>query len=156
MWRNFGPKIAKKPTFLTRFLLLAEPLCFSLHRSLLPQPPPPPSFCTPPYPPTQIYIGGGSTTATITIVSLCRFLLISSSSCSNHRLPLQQHHHHHSTVTTSHRQLSYQSTSIQGNSRHFVSVLPFHSLACRTCTVHVSATQGKIITRLLCMSAVTR
>jgi len=154
VWRNFGPKTAKRTAFLTRFLLPAEPLCFSLHRGLLPQPPPPP-VCTPPYTSTQIFIGGGSTTATVTFVNLCRFLLLSSSSCYNHRLPLQQHHRHLSTVTTSHRQLSYQSASIQGNSRPFVSVFPFHSLACTTCTVHVSAMQGKIITRLLCMSTIT-
>jgi len=141
--RNFGQKTAKKPASLTRFLLPTEPLCFSLHRGLLPQPP----VCPPPYPPTQIFIGGRSATTTVTIVSLCRFLLLSSSSCSNHR--------HHSTVTTSHRQLSYQSASIPGNSCPFISVFLFHSLACRTCTVHISAMKGKIITRLLCMSIVT-
>jgi len=49
VWRNFSPKTAKKPAFLTRFLLQAEPL----HCGLLPQPPPPP-VCTPPYQPNVI------------------------------------------------------------------------------------------------------
>jgi len=122
--RNFGLKTTKKPASLTRFLLPAEPLCFSLHRGLLPQPPPP-LVCPPPYPPTQIFIRGRSTTATVTIISLCRFLLLSSSSCSNHHLPLQQHHHHHQPPST---QLPERLHSRPFSSFHLYFPVSFHCM----------------------------